>query len=71
MIVLCRRLKGEVVLSDESSQLALSFLEADDVTGRYEYFVFVTSLSHEIRTVAQLYRDRADSEKPFDELKNQ
>ena len=71
MIVLRRRLKGEVVLSDESSQLALGFLEADDATGRYEYFVLVTSLPHEIRTVAQLYRDRADSENTFDELKNQ
>jgi hypothetical protein len=33
--------------------------------------VLVTSLSHEIRTVAQFYRDRADSENTFDELKNQ
>jgi hypothetical protein len=71
VIVLRRRLKGEVVLSDESSQLALGFLEAEDATGRYEYFVLVTSLPHEIRTVAQLYRDRADSENTFDELKNQ
>jgi hypothetical protein len=71
VIVLRRRLKGEVVLSDESSQLALGFLDADEGTGRYEYFVLVTSLPHEIRTVAQLYRDRADSENPFDELKNQ
>jgi hypothetical protein len=62
VIVLRRRLKGEVVLSDESSQLALGFLDADEGTGRYEYFVLVTSLPHEIRTVAQLYRDRADSE---------
>lgn len=29
------------------------------------------SLPHEIRTAAQLYRDRADSENTFDELKNQ
>lgn len=31
----------------------------------------VTDLTHEIRTLAQLYRDRADSENTFDELKNQ
>ena len=68
VIVLRRRLKGEVVLSDKSPQLALGFLEADEATGRYEYFVLVTSLPHEIRTVAQLYRDRADSENTFDEL---
>jgi hypothetical protein len=30
----------------------------------------VTSLPHEILSVAQLYRDRADAENPFDELKN-
>ncbi|MBK1720078.1 hypothetical protein CKO27_20965 [Thiocystis violacea] len=36
----------------------------------YEYAVLVTSLTAEILTVAQLYRERADSENPFDELKN-
>jgi hypothetical protein len=70
VIVLRRRLKGEVVLSDSSSQLALGFLDADEATGRYEYFVLVTRLPHAIPTVAQLYRDRADSENTFDELKN-
>ncbi|MFO0699398.1 MAG: transposase [Nitrospira sp.] len=33
--------------------------------------MLVTNLSLEIRTLAQLYRDRADSENTFDELKNQ
>lgn len=37
----------------------------------YEYAVLVTSLSDEILTIAQHYRDRADSENAFDELKNQ
>jgi hypothetical protein len=37
----------------------------------YEYGVLVTSLDQEIVTTAQLYRDRADSENGFDELKNQ
>jgi Transposase DDE domain len=36
----------------------------------YEYSVLVTSLDAEILTIAQLYRDRADAENPFDELKN-
>jgi hypothetical protein len=35
----------------------------------YEYAVLVTSLTHEILSVAH-YRDRADAENPFDELKN-
>ena len=37
----------------------------------YEYAVLVTSLPDEILTVAHHYRDRADSENIFDELKNQ
>ncbi len=37
----------------------------------YEYAVLVTSLDEEILSLAQLYRDRADCENVFDELKNQ
>jgi hypothetical protein len=37
----------------------------------YEYAVLVTSLKEEVRTLAQHYRDRADAENNFDELKNQ
>jgi hypothetical protein len=36
----------------------------------WEFGVLVTSLDLEIRSLAQLYRDRGDSENPFDELKN-
>jgi hypothetical protein len=39
--------------------------------GGYEYMVLVTSLPYSVEATAQLYRDRADSENPFDELKNQ
>ncbi len=37
----------------------------------YEYAVLVTNLEHEILSLGQLYRDRADAENAFDELKNQ
>src|SRR5438309_11433567 len=37
----------------------------------YEYAVLVTSLDHEVLAIAQLYRDRAEAENIFDELKNQ
>ena len=37
----------------------------------YEYAVLVTCLPEEVRTIAQHYRDRGDSENNFDELKNQ
>jgi hypothetical protein len=71
VIVLRRRLKGEVLLAEESTQLQMAFVESDSPAMRYEYVVLVTDLTHEICTLAQLYRDRADSENTFDELKNQ
>jgi hypothetical protein len=37
----------------------------------FEYQVLVTSLTESIPTLAQRYRDRADAENAFDELKNQ
>lgn len=33
--------------------------------------MLVTNLDHEILSLGQLYRDRADAENAFDELKNQ
>ena len=36
----------------------------------HEYAVLVTSLKHPIATVAQFYRDRADCENTFADLKN-
>ena len=36
----------------------------------WEYAALVTSLDNEIVTLGQLYRDRADCENAFDELKN-
>jgi len=72
VIVLRRPLTGEVALADDSPvQLQLSFIEGPETMKRYEYAVLVTSLSAEILSVAQLYRDRADCENCFDELKNQ
>ena len=38
--------------------------------GGYEYQVLVTSLTEDIPTIAQRYRDRADVENVFDEIKN-
>lgn len=37
----------------------------------FEYQVLVTSLDHDIPALAACYRDRADAENVFDELKNQ
>ena len=53
-------------------QLLLNWTGLFPVQGPiYEYAVLVTSLQEEILSIAQLYRDRADVENNFDELKNQ
>lgn len=72
VVVLRRKLTGEMLLTgkdDDQGQLA--FIESEVPTARYEYAVLVTSSAHEILALAQLYRDRADAENNFDELKNQ
>ena len=79
VIVLRRRLRGELALEEKKrlagttaqEQLALGFVETAGDGLLYEYAVLVTSLPDEILTIAQHYRDRADAENNFDELKNQ
>jgi Transposase DDE domain group 1 len=73
VIVLRRRLKGSVVASarDNQNQLRLGFAEIGEDTALWEYAVLATSLDEEVLSIAQLYRDRADCENAFDELKNQ
>jgi hypothetical protein len=70
VVVLRRAFRGEALLAD-ASQGVLDFIEVNVPAKRYEYAVLVTDLDHELLTLAQLYRDRADSENTFDELKNQ
>ena len=73
VVILRRRLKEGLAVSgrDDAGQFALGFVEIGAQSEVYEYSVLVTSLREEVLTLAQLYRDRADSENPFDELKNQ
>ena len=77
VIVTRRRLSGEVVaLPDDpkvlkQGQQSLAFIEPAEQFKAYEYAVLVTSLCDEVLTVSQLYRDRADCENTFDEIKNQ
>ncbi|MGB4227028.1 MAG: transposase, partial [Candidatus Dechloromonas phosphoritropha] len=76
VVVLRRPLKGEIVVAQEDSgQQLLGFVEANRKTGKqitgYEYSVLVTNTAYEILSLGQLYRDRADAENTFDELKNQ
>ncbi len=72
VVVLRRKLTGEMLITGkEDRQDEFAFIEGDIPTARYEYAVLVTSTQYEILTLAQLYRDRADAENNFDELKNQ
>jgi hypothetical protein len=52
-------------------QMTLDLPEINYRGVQYEYVVLVTSLTDEVLSVAQHYRDRGDSENNFDELKNQ
>lgn len=76
VVVLRRALMGEIMAEGEDDgQQILAFVEADRKGGKgitgYEYAVLVTNTDYEVLTLGQLYRDRADAENAFDELKNQ
>jgi len=77
VVVLRRALRHEMMITqeDETGQQLLGFIEADRSAGKkitgYEYAVLVTNLDYELLSLGQLYRDRADAENAFDELKNQ
>lgn len=75
VVILRRRLRETVAVSDEEKRTGQRVFSgmAELKRGRdlYEYSVLVTSLADEVLAVAQLYRDRAEAENIFDELKNQ
>jgi hypothetical protein len=73
VVLLRRPLARELAVAErDDGQLRLAFLDVSPQGERqiYEVAVLVTSLDAEILTLAQLYRDRADCENAFDELKN-
>jgi hypothetical protein len=57
--------------SNESPQHELHFLDPSDKAKLWEYAVLVTNADYSLEAMGQLYRDRADCENGFDELKNQ
>ena len=72
-VVVLRRLLPETVAltRSEDGQGDLFWADAQPGTRVWEFAVLATSLDLEVRSIAQLYRDRADAENGFDELKNQ
>lgn len=72
VIVLRRPIASkEDALEADQKQLPLPVFQSLAPAKDYEYAVLVTSLPYDVLAIAQLYRDRADCENCFDELKNQ
>ncbi len=75
VVIVRRRLKSaNSMLAIEHTyeeQQQLSFVDGVEDLKLYEYSVLVTNLESEVITIVQHYRDRADCENAFDEIKNQ
>jgi hypothetical protein len=79
VIVLRRMVKADLALSrtakssGERTQLGeqIELLMPDQDVQAWEYAVLVTNSAYPLAAFGQLYRDRADCENGFDELKNQ
>lgn len=67
-VVLMRRLIKMETPTLPEGQTALFEMPPEPM---YEYAALITTLDKTLVEIAQLYRDRADSENAFDELKNQ
>lgn len=75
VVIVRQRIRGGIARQRriDSRQLQLDLEPAVFAAGDklWEYAVLVTDVDYPIESVAQLYRDRADAENAFDELKNQ
>ena len=77
VVVLRRAVKDTLVAEDKPSgkrdkkQQDLHFTDPIEPAKLWEYAVLVTNSGYELEAIGQLYRDRADCENGFDELKNQ
>jgi len=75
VVVLRRRARKAAAIvaggKENKQQELFGTVEVLEAGELYEYAVLVTSLVEGVLGIAQLYRDRAESENVFDELKNQ
>jgi len=74
VVVLRRRVKDSMAVAEtnhENQQTALHFIDHSDKVKLWEYAILVTNTDYSLDAIGQLYRDRADCENGFDELKNQ
>jgi hypothetical protein len=77
-VVVVRRAVKDTLLAEtkktskrEKRQQSLHFAEPLQPVKLWEYAVLVTNSGYDLDAIGQLYRDRADCENGFDELKNQ
>jgi hypothetical protein len=72
-VVLRRRVKSSLAAeaSNDNPQQELQFVERSDKAKLWEYAVLLTNADYSLEAMGQLYRDWADCENGFDELKNQ
>ena len=76
VVVLRRAVKETLIAESQASkrtkrQRKLQFAEPLQPVKLWEYTVLVTNDVYDLDAIGQLYRDRADCENGFDELKNQ
>jgi hypothetical protein len=75
VIVMRRQRKTDLVLEQKSKsqkgQVDLLFIDENEPIKSWEYAVLVSNADYELVQIGQLYRDRADCENGFDEIKNQ
>ena len=55
----------------DQAQSELHFIDENEPVKSWEYAVLVCNTHYELQNIGQLYRDRADCENGFDEIKNQ
>jgi Transposase DDE domain group 1 len=71
VVILRRAVKTDLALSKKTQDQQIELLMPDKDVQAWEYAVLVTSSAYPLEVFGQLYRDRADCENGFDELKNQ
>ena len=75
VVVVRQRIRGGIArerrVDGKQLKLDLAGASVHDGERLWEYAVFVTDLDYPLEAIGQLYRDRADAENAFDELKNQ
>ena len=55
---------------DKNAQVELHFIDENEPVKSWDYAVLVSNAAYGLAKIGQLYLDRADCERGFDEIKN-